>query len=237
MSVTDSVAVSAVDPDLAGFVEASTVLRPVPLVPEICLYQADEAIALWERTETATGVQQPPPFWAFAWAGGQALARYVLDHPRLVSGRTVLDLAAGSGLVAVAAARAGAARVVANDIDPLSAAAIERNAAANSAPVEVLLGDLLGGSLDSDVGSPGWGTAVVLAGDVYYSRDMAGLVTGYLRRAHMGGAVVLVGDPGRAYRPVDGFVEVARYDVPVVAALEDAEVKATAVLRMHALQR
>jgi predicted nicotinamide N-methyase len=162
------------------FVRANTRLAPVPFLPELVLYQADEPIELWERTEVA-GAEQPPPFWAFAWAGGQALARHVLDDPELVSGRAVLDLATGSGLVAVAAARAGARVVTANDIDPLSLAAAEANAAANGVPVRLVEGDLLEtGFPDADV---------ILAGDVFYSREMAGRVLPFLRRAAGRGAL------------------------------------------------
>ncbi|MEV4636996.1 50S ribosomal protein L11 methyltransferase [Actinoplanes sp. NPDC049548] len=202
------------------FVRAHTRLASVPFLPELVLHQADEPIALWERTE-AGGTQQPPPFWAFAWAGGQALARHVLDEPELVSGRAVLDLATGSGLVAVAAARAGARPVVANDIDPLSLAAAEANAAANGVRVELVAGDLLG----SDYPEAG----VVLAGDVFYSREMAARVLPFLRRAARRGALVLVGDPGRAYLPGDGMVRRATYDVPVSEALESVPVRRTSV--------
>jgi predicted nicotinamide N-methyase len=144
----------------ADFVRAHTRLAPVPFVPELVLHQADEPIALWEATE-AGGIAQPPPFWAFAWAGGQALARHLLDDPDLVAGRSVLDLATGSGLVAVAAARAGAAPVTANDIDPLSLAAAAANASANRVTLRLVEGDLL--DTDEKYG-------VVLAGDVFYSR-------------------------------------------------------------------
>ena len=200
------------------FVRAHTRLAPVPFVPEVRLHQADEPIALWERTE-AGGREQPPPFWAFAWAGGQALARYVLDAPGLVAGRAVLDLATGSGLVAIAAARAGGRPVTANDIDPLSLAAARANTAANGVEVDPVEGDLL----DTDAAY-----GVVLAGDVFYSRAMAGRVLPFLRRAAAGGALVLVGDPGRAYLP-GGLTERAVYDVPVSEALEGVPVRRTTV--------
>ncbi len=202
----------------ADFVRAHTRLAPVPFVPELRLHQADEPIALWERTE-AGGQTQPPPFWAFAWAGGQALARFVLDTPDLVAGRAVLDLATGSGLVAIAAARAGAGPVTANDIDPLSLAAAQANARANAVEVRVVEGDLL----DTE---PAYG--VVLAGDVFYSREMAGRVLPFLRRAAGRGALVLVGDPGRAYLP-DGLTERAAYEVPVSEALESVPMRRTTV--------
>jgi predicted nicotinamide N-methyase len=201
-----------------------TRLAAVPFVPEVRLHQADDAITLWERTEEETGTRQPPPFWAFAWAGGQALARYVLDHPGLVAGRTVFDLASGSGLVAIAAAKAGAAAVTANEIDPLAVAAVATNAAANGVAVTTTLGDVLAGDAA--------GADVVLAGDVFYSRPMTERVLPFLSRAADRGATVLVGDPGRAYLPRDRFEAVASYEVPVPRALEDAEVKTTAVYRL-----
>ncbi|MEU4420421.1 50S ribosomal protein L11 methyltransferase [Actinoplanes sp. NPDC024001] len=200
------------------FVRAHTVPAPVPFIPEITLRQAEEPIALWEVTE-ADGTSQPPPFWAFAWAGGQALARHILDEPDLVAGRSVLDLATGSGLVAVAAARAGAHPVTANDIDPFSLAAAEANAEANGVRVELVEGDLLDG--DDRYG-------VVLAGDVFYSREMAGRVLPFLRRAAGRGSLVLVGDPGRAYLP-EGLIQRAVYDVPVSEALESVPVRRTTV--------
>jgi predicted nicotinamide N-methyase len=202
----------------ADFVRSHTRLSPVPFVPELRLYQADEPITLWERTE-ADGTAQPPPFWAFAWAGGQALARYLLDTPDVVAGRSVLDLATGSGLVAIAAARAGARAVTANDIDPLSLAATRANAQANGVEMRIVEGDLL----DTD---DAYG--VVLAGDVFYSRDMAGRVLPFLRRAAGRGSLVLVGDPGRAYLP-DGLTERAAYQVPVPEALESVPVRRTTV--------
>jgi predicted nicotinamide N-methyase len=202
------------------FVLANTRLAAVPLAPEVHLRLADEAIELWERTESDQGAQLPPPFWAFAWAGGQALARYVLDHPELVRGRDVLDLAAGSGLVAIAAMKAGAARVTAVEIDPLAVAAIDVNAAANGVAVTALLGDVL----EQDPAE-----AVVLAGDVFYSREMTRRMLGYLRRAAGRGATVLVGDPGRAYLPREHLTLRAEYDVPVPQTLEDAPVKRTTV--------
>ncbi|GLY94912.1 50S ribosomal protein L11 methyltransferase [Actinoplanes sp. NBRC 103695] len=201
------------------FVRAHTRPAPVPFVPELTLHQADEPIALWESTEADAATEQPPPFWAFAWAGGQALARYVLDNPGLVAGRTVLDLATGSGLVAVAAARAGAARVVANDIDPLSLAATAANATANQVRVELAEGDLL----DTDDAYD-----VILAGDVCYSRDMVARVLPFLRRAAARGSLVLLGDPGRAYLPA-GLTERAAWDIPVAESLESVPVRHTKV--------
>ena len=208
----------------ADFVRAHTRLAPVPFVPEVRIHQADEPIGLWERTEADGGTEQPPPFWAFAWAGGQALARYVLDHPDLVAGRSVLDLATGSGLVAIAAGRAAAGPVTANDIDPLSLAAARLNADANRVVLRCVAGDLL----DTDDRY-----AVILAGDVFYSREMAGRVLPFLRKAASTGSLVLVGDPGRAYLPVDGMVRRAAYDVPVVEALESVNVRHTTVWQVR----
>ena len=209
-------------PTASAFVTEHTRLRITPFVPEVRLHLADEAIELWERTEVSAGERQPPPFWAFAWAGGQALARYVLDRPELVAGRRVFDLAAGSGLVAIAAGLAGAAAVTANEIDPYAIAAITVNAAANGVAVTTVLGDELAGDAA--------GAEVVLAGDVFYSKPMTDRVVPFLARAHARGALVLVGDPGRAYVPESGFTTMAQYDVPVSKALEDADLKRTAVL-------
>ena len=208
-----------------SFVLGHTGLAPVPLVPEIRTYQADDAIALWEITEQLHGGPGlAPPFWAFPWAGGQALARFVLDHPDLVAGRSVLDLAAGSGLVALAASLAGARSVVANEIDPYAIAAIRLNAAANAREIQPYQGNLLvATATDADV---------VLAGDVFYNRDMATAMLRFLRAARDRGAVVLAGDPGRAYVPTDDLVPVASFAVPVVRDLEDIDVKDTIVWRL-----
>ncbi|MFD5085630.1 class I SAM-dependent methyltransferase [Kitasatospora sp. NPDC058406] len=204
------------------FVRRETVVRPVPFVPEVNLHMAEDAIALWETTEDARGERGlPPPFWAFAWAGGVGVARYVLDHPELVDGRTVLDLAAGSGLVGIAAALRGAASVRAAEIDAYAVAAIGVNAEANGVRVDAAFADLLDGD-----GAP---AEVVLAGDVFYERAMAARFLPFLERARARGAVVIVGDPGRAYLPRGRFTELAEYEVPVVADLEDAALKTTTV--------
>jgi predicted nicotinamide N-methyase len=184
------------------------------------LHQADDPIGLWELNEGEYRSEQPPPFWAFAWAGGQALARYVLDNPSLVRGRTVLDLAAGSGLVAIAAAQAGAASVRAVEIDPLAVAAISLNASVNGVTLDTDLADILDSSVSVDV---------VLAGDVFYSKAMADRMLGFLRRAARMGARVLVGDPERAFLPRSLFHAVFTVDVPVTQALESADVKRTTV--------
>jgi predicted nicotinamide N-methyase len=215
--------VSGVILDRPGFIRAHTRLLPVPHAPEISLYVADEATALWSKTEEELGeIGLPPPFWAFAWAGGQALARYILDHPDVVAGKRVLDFASGSGLVAIAAAKAGAARVTASEIDAFAVAAIALNAAANGVSIETICGDVIGRD-------EGWDAA--LAGDVSYERDMAQAVTDWLAALHRRGATALIGDPGRAYLARERLVRIAEYRVPTTRALEDAEVKKSGVWR------
>ena len=193
-----------------------------PLVPEIRLYLATEVTPIWLGTEEALARSGlPPPFWAFAWAGGQALARYLLDHPDEVAGRSVLDFGAGSGLIAIAAAKAGATSVLAAEIDNFAAAAIAANAALNDVEIAVQTADLL-----ATVKS-GWD--VVTAGDVCYERPMADRVTGWLRMLTARGTLVLLGDPGRAYLPAEGLIERARYLVPTGRELEDRETRETVV--------
>jgi predicted nicotinamide N-methyase len=212
--------------DRAGFIRAQTRLLPVPHAPEISLHLADEATELWQKTEDELGeISLPPPFWAFAWAGGQALARYLLDHPELVAGRKVLDFASGSGLVAIAAAKAGAARVEACDIDAFSLEAMEVNAQANGVVVTPRLENLIGRD-------EGW--EVVLAGDVSYERDMAEAVTGWLEKLAQRGALVLIGDPGRAYLAREKLESLAEYCIPVTRALEDCEIKKSEVWKFKA---
>ncbi len=197
------------------------------MVREISLYLADEPFGIWEQTEHELGrAGLPPPFWAFAWAGGQALARYLLDHPAEVAGRAVLDVAAGCGLVAIAAARAGARSVTATEVDRFAAAAIGLNAQVNDTRLTVTLADVLDGD--------GAGADVVLAGDVWYEKSMASRFLEFLRRASAGGREVLVGDPGRAYLPRSSLEPVACYDVLVPRALEDADIKPTTVWRLAA---
>jgi len=195
------------------FVLSHTRLTTLPNLSPIRLYLADEVVPIWEQSQL-----EAPPFWAFAWAGGQALARYVLDHPEAVRGRRVLDLASGSGLVAIAAALGGGI-VTANEIDGYAAEAIELNAAANKVDVRVVLGDLLDGVADADL---------ILAGDVFYSREMSARVVSFLERS---GKEALVGDPGRAYAPKFGFSAIAEYTVPVNRDVEDSEHKRAVVLR------
>jgi predicted nicotinamide N-methyase len=212
-------------PDPESFIRAHTRLLPVPHAPEIRLHVADEATELWARTEEELGrIGLNPPFWAFGWAGGQALARYVLDHPSIVAGRRVLDFASGSGLVAIAAAKAGAASVEACDVDPFAIAAIGLNAGTNGVAVAARLADLVGAD-------EGWET--VLAGDICYDRDLAALVTGWLADLEGRGATVLIGDPGRSYLPFDRLEALATYAVPVARSLEDADVKRSSVWRFR----
>jgi len=209
--------------DKAAFIRAETRLRPVPLVPEIALHVADEAVPIWHRTEEELGeLGLPPPFWAFAWAGGQALARHVLDHPALVRGESVLDFASGSGLVGIAAMMAGAARVDCADIDPFALTAICLNGSANGVAVQPVGENLIGRDL-------GWST--VLAGDICYEKDLAERVYAWLLSLAGRGARVLIGDPGRTYLPKDRLEQVAEYRVPVTRELEDMEIKHTCVWR------
>ena len=213
----------AVDPADVAFIRATTVLASPPGVPELRLYLGGDVTGVWERTEARAGLEQPPPFWAFAWAGGQALARYLLDHPATVAGRAVLDIACGGGVAAVAAALAGATPVMASDIDRLAVGATALNARANGVSVTPVLADVLDGD--------GAGAEVVLAGDVCYSREMTARVVGFLDRAMARGATVLLGDPGRAYLPIDRFVAVASYEIPVSRDLESVEIKRTTIWR------
>ena len=217
--------------DKAAFISANTRLRPVPLVPEITIYVADEAVPLWHKTEAEIGEQGlPPPFWAFAWAGGQALARHILDHSELVGGKTVLDLGSGSGLVGIAAMKAGASAVTVADIDEFALTAAALNAVQNNVTIKAVATDLL-----DCAGDARWD--VILAGDIFYERDTAARAFDFLRRNAEHGAAVLIGDPGRSYLPRDKLRKVASYSVPVTRDLEDMEIKQTAVwmLREFAL--
>lgn len=207
--------------DPAAFVVANTIARPPAHVPELTMRVADDALPLWHLTEDELEERGlPPPFWAFAWAGGQALARYVLDHPASVRTKRVLDLGSGGGLVAIAAARAGAACVRANEVDPFALAAIALNAVDNCVTVQIVAGDLLAGPADADV---------VLVADLFYERVLAERVWQFVREAADTGATVLIGDPRRSYLPVDKLVPLATYAVPVSRALEDGDIKRTTV--------
>ncbi len=209
-----------------AFVLAHTVPATPAYLPELRLQLADDAIALWESTERqAGGAALPPPFWAFAWAGGQAVARHILDHPQLVAGRRVLDLACGGGVVALAAARCGAASVLAVDIDGYAIAATRCNAALNGLALTAQVADLVDGD-PPDVD-------VVLAGDVCYSREMTGRVLRFLDRGRAHGMDVLLGDPGRAYLPRERLELVSTHRIPVPRALEDADVKTATVWRLR----
>jgi predicted nicotinamide N-methyase len=209
--------------DPQTFIRANTRLRPVPLVPEISLYLADEAVPLWKKTEEQLNEEGlPPPFWAFAWAGGQALARYVLDHAECVRGKRVLDLASGSGLVAIAAMKAGALETIAADIDAFALEAVKLNAEANDVELTSLGDDLLSRRQPDH-----W--HVVLAGDIFYERDTAERALGFVSQQAAHGAAVLIGDPGRSYLPKDRLAQLIEYSVPVTRELEDNEIKRTAV--------
>ena len=219
---------SRITPESARtFILVHTALRPVPHAPEIRLHVADEATALWQKTEEELeAIGLPPPFWAFAWAGGQALARYLLDNPDLCAGARVLDFASGSGLCAIAAARAGAARVLASDLDPFALPAIALNAAANGVAerIAATAEDLIGRDPEADL---------VLAADIFYERDLAARVGDWLGDLAARGTRVLVGDPGRSYLPRARLDCLASYRVPVTRALEDAEIKESHVWRFR----
>jgi len=204
--------------DPALFVRRNTAVAAPPLVPEIRLHLATEITPIWQATEEslARGAV-PPPFWAFAWAGGQALARYILDHPAEIAGRSVLDFGAGSGLVAIAAAKSHATSVLAADIDHFAAAAIAANAEMNDVAVSVTTADVI------DTADLRW--EVVTAGDVCYEQPMAARVSAWLAALAGRGCLVLLGDPGRAYLPADGLRKRARYLVPTSRELEDRDTR------------
>jgi predicted nicotinamide N-methyase len=210
----------------ADFVTANTTVDRPKLVPEIALHLASEATPLWHATaDQLADAAVEPPFWAFAWPGGQALARYVLDNPEIVAGRHVLDIATGSGLVAIAAAKAGAASVTANDIDPLSLAAVALNAELNNVAVTATGDDLTRLSTKEN-----WD--VVLAGDVFYDREMAARFTPWLSDRAASGALVLIGDPDRAYLPPEGLDRLETYIVETSLDLESAPMLTSTVWRL-----
>jgi predicted nicotinamide N-methyase len=205
------------------FILANTALIAPPLVPDIVLHLAVEVVPLWQMTEREleeSGL--PPPYWAFAWAGGQALARYILDHPETVCGKSVLDFGAGSGLGAIAAMKAGAASALAADLDAFAQAAIALNAKANDVVVGVAGQDLIGTVP---------GAAVLLIGDMCYEQPLAGRIEAWLRGLVREGKTVLVGDPGRSYFPKSGLELLARYQVKTTRELEDREIRDTGVYR------
>nr|WP_245908444.1 50S ribosomal protein L11 methyltransferase [Pseudosporangium ferrugineum] len=203
-------------------------LRPVAFVPEVALFLAEDPTLLWARLEAAEGRRLGPPFWASAWSGGQALARYVLDHPELVAGRRVLDIASGSGLVAIAAARAGAASVLANDVDPYAAAAIVTNARANEVDVTAVPHDVLDGD--------GEGAEVILAGDALYEAALAVRVLAFLDRVAARGVLVLAGDPGRGHVPEGRLDRLAEYDELHLGPADDHRERRPAVFRARGRQ-
>ena len=209
--------------DRAAFIRQHTELIAVPLVPGIKLHLAHEAFPIWQKTEDELGqLGLPPPFWAFAWAGGQALARYILDHAEIVKGKRVLDLASGSGLVGIAAMKAGAASVLAADIDAFALAAIAINAAANGCDINITDKDLLNAApQDFDV---------ILVGDLFYEKETAQRCMAFLRQSS---ADILIGDPERSYLPKKSLLSVAQYQVPVSGDLEDSEIKKTSVWRLR----
>ncbi len=211
--------------DPTAFILANTRLQPVNHAPEISLWLADEVTPIWRLTEEELGeMGVPPPFWAFAWAGGQALARYLLDHPDEAAVRRVLDLAAGSGLVGVAAIKAGAAHVLCADIDPFCEAAVALNAAANGVSLDFTAQNLLEGEPPA--------VDLICAGDVFYERPMAERVIAWLKTARDRGAEVLIGDPRRSYFPKGELIQVAEYEVPTTRELEDQAVKRSGVYRL-----
>jgi predicted nicotinamide N-methyase len=206
----------------AQFILNNTSILAPPLVPEIMLHLAHEALPIWQKTEDELGeIGLPPPFWAFAWAGGQALARYVLDHPEIVAGKHVIDIASGSGLVAIAAMKAGATSVLAADIDDFSAAAMKANASLNNVAITITTENLLQ-KLPPDCD-------VILVGDLFYEKHVAELCFNWLLKANTN---ILIGDPGRSYLPKEKLVKIANYAVPVSRDLEDAEIKQTAVWKI-----
>ena len=207
--------------EIASFILANTRLLKPPHCPEITLYMADEAVALWQLSAEELDQQGLPlPFWAFAWAGGQALARYLLDNPDIASGKQVYDLASGSGLVAIAAKLCGAGVVTAVDIDPYAIAAIDLNARANEVSLLTLHGDIIGQPLQADV---------LLVGDLFYEREIAEPLFAWLKQCQQAGILVLIGDPGRTYLPKEGLIELACYQIAVSRELEDQDIKVTRV--------
>jgi predicted nicotinamide N-methyase len=206
-----------------NFIRENTSILSPPLVPEVKLHLAHEALPIWQKTEEQLGeIGLPPPFWAFAWAGGQALARYILDNPEIVKSKRVIDIASGSGLVAIAAMKAGAKSVLAADIDNFSVAAIELNAALNQVHLNITMEDLLA-STPPDID-------VILVGDLFYEKGVAERCLAWLRQAQ--NVEILIGDPGRSYLPKSELNKIAEYSVPVSRDLEDAEIKQTAVWKL-----
>ena len=208
-----------------AFVLRHTRLRPLPGLASIRLHLADDVLPVWRALQIETNdAEAALPYWAAAWGGGLAIARHLAEHPEIVAGRRVYDLASGSGLCAIAAAQAGATRVEAVDIDPFAAAAIALNAKANGCRIDVALGDALAEAPPA--------ADVVLAGDCWYEAELAGRVVPWLREAEMRGTEVVVGDPGRAYLATAALVEVAAYDVRTTSDVEDLAFTTAKVFRL-----
>lgn len=233
----------------AEFIRQNTSVMSPPLVPEIRLHLAHEAVPLWQKTEDELGeMGLAPPFWAFAWAGGQALARYVLDHPETVNGKRVIDLASGSGLVAIAAVKAGAAHMIAADIDAFAVTAINLNTTLNfchpgesrDLPDQLLRDSGLRRNDGFEVtgsdllNAPPCAADIILVGDLFYERTLAARCLTWLRQAQGQGAKIFIGDPGRSYLPREQLEKLAEYNVPVTRDLEDVEIKKTAVWQLRA---
>ncbi|MEN6543517.1 methyltransferase [Parvibaculum sp.] len=211
--------------DPAAFIRANTALHEPPLVPEVKLHLASEIVPIWQMTEEElekSGL--PPPFWAFAWAGGQALSRYILDHPEVVRGKRVLDFGSGSGMIGIAAMKANAASVLAADIDIFAAASIRLNAEVNGVSLNVTTDDI--------VGSPNLGWDVILIGDMCYERPLAERIEKWVHSLVDGGATALIGDPGRTYLPKSGLEKLISYAVKTTRELEDTDVRNTSVWRV-----
>ena len=222
---TGAIANAGLQPDYTAFIRANTHPIAPPLVPEIVLHLTDDTVPLWQKAEEQLHqMNVPPPFWAFAWAGGQALARYVLDNAAVVAGRSVVDLGAGCGLSAIAASMAGARDVLAADVDPLSSHAIVLNAEANGTALRATTENLLE--------APPSPADVLLIGDLFYERDLSDDVITWAAKLAANGALVLAGDPNRAFFPNSRFGKIAEYSVPVMPELEDTEFKTTAVWQL-----
>lgn len=219
-----------IDPSFEGrraFILENTRLQTPPHTPELQLHLADEITPIWKMTEEALAeIGLPPPFWAFAWAGGQALARYILDNPKVVASKRVIDFASGSGIVGIAAMQAGATHVLAADIDGFCGAALALNAKANGVAVDFTDANLLD--------TPAPAAEVILAGDICYEKPMADAVMAWLAQARASGTTVLIGDPGRSYFPRSGLTKLAEYQVATTRELEDQEVKKTSVWTLPA---
>jgi predicted nicotinamide N-methyase len=206
------------------FITENTKLISPPLVPEMLLHLAAESLPIWQKTEDELGeFNLPPPYWAFAWAGGQAVGRYLIDHPEICRGQSVLDLGSGSGISAIAAAKTGALSVVAADIDKVALAACALNARANAADLKITGADLLA--------EPPRGEDIVIVGDLFYERQLADRVVSYIAEAKARGSAVFIGDPQRSYFPEGRYTRLAEYQVLVTREFEDAEIKRTAVWR------